>query len=101
MNLRPDEVLADIERRVCTDGASLDEIDSRIADELGVPADYYFAYLLVWGAVESYREARDLTHAGCPDTHSACLEPALEQAQSLARTIGWYASTIYEDMARA
>ena len=100
MNLRHDEVLADIERRVRTDGASLDEIDHRIADELGVPADYYFAYLLVWGAIESYREARELTHPGCLDTHGACLEPPLEQAQSLASTIGWHASSIYEDTAR-
>lgn len=54
------DVLADIERRVRTDDPSPDEVDRRIADELGVPLDYYFAYLLVWGAIEAYREARDL-----------------------------------------
>ena len=95
MHLRHEEILADLERRVSSGGASIDEIDSRIAEELGVPGDYYFAYLLVWGAIEAYGESHDLTQPGFlaggipPDS-------ALGQAQSLAAGIGWLASTIYQ-----
>ena len=98
MNLCHEDVLADIERRVRTNGASLDEVDCRIADELGVPGDYYFAYLLVWGAIEAYREARDLTEPGWLGGDAAS-GSALAQAQSAAGTIGWLASTIYEQTA--
>jgi hypothetical protein len=99
MHLRHEEVLADIERRVRAVGASLEDIDCCNADELGVPADYSFTYLLVWGAIEAYREARDFTHPGWLGIGQEAGEPRLEQAQQLANSIDWHASTICQDTA--
>jgi hypothetical protein len=86
------DVLACIEENVATSGASMDQVDERIAAELGVPVDYYFAYLLVWGAIERYR-----TTVLCQQTLplSDVADP-LQWAQALAEEIGWTASTIYQ-----
>ncbi len=101
MTVTHEQLLADIERQVASDGAGPDEIDARIAAELGVPADYYFAYLLVWAAVERHRELLLCQHTDAIESDQ--LEEAggtpLQRAQSLADTIGWAASTIYGETA--
>lgn len=89
------DVLACIEENVTTGGAGMDEIDARIAAELGVPTDYYFAYLLVWAAIERYR-ATVLCQQSLPLSDGP---PPLEWAQALADEIGWNASAIYQQTA--
>ena len=91
------DVVACIEDKVATSGSSMDQIDARIAAELGVPTDYYFAYLLVWGAIERYR-ATVLCQQTLPPADTG--DP-LEWAQALAEEIGWTASTIYQQTAGA
>ena len=89
------DVLACIEENVTTNGAGMDEIDARIAAELAVPVDYYFAYLLVWSAIERYRAT-----VMCQQSLPLCDGPApLEWAQALADEIGWTASAIYHQTA--
>ena len=75
-----------------------DEADAAIANVLGVPADYYFAYLLVWGAIEAHSQSHDLPQPDWLDAATAH-ESALDHAQSLAAAIGWLASTIYQSTA--
>ena len=90
-----DDVLACVEEKVATSGAGMDEIDARIAAELDVPVDYYFAYLLVWGAIERYRAT-----VLCQQPLPLCEAPdPLEWAQALADDIGWTASGIYQQTA--
>lgn len=60
MTTEHEHVLAAIEQRALAMGLPVDEMDAHIADELRVPRDHYIAYLLVWGAIESYR----LVHYG-------------------------------------
>jgi hypothetical protein len=93
MNLTDHEVLAHIEQHVANDLEGPDEIDARIAAELGVPVDYYFAYLLVWGAIECYRE-RILPQQGLAMPADS---GPLQCAQNLAEEIGWTATTIYQE----
>lgn len=94
MNRSHEHVLAHIEQKVQSVGVPPDEVDAAIATVLGVPADYYFAYLLVWGAIEAHIQSHDLTQ---PDWLDATAhESALDHAQSLAGAIGWLASTIYQ-----
>ena len=89
------DVLACIEENVSTGGAGMDEIDGRIAAELGVPTDYYISYLLVSNAIERYR-ATVLCQQSLPMDGG----PApLEWAQALADEIGWTASAIYQQTA--
>lgn len=49
------DVLAGIEDVVRADADDLSQVDQLIAEELGVPGDYYFAYQLVFSAIEAYR----------------------------------------------
>lgn len=65
MNPVHDHLLTTLERRLLDDGVPPDEVDATIADEVRVPRDHYIAYLLVWGALESYR------HTHHPDTSTA------------------------------
>lgn len=95
MSRSHESVLADIEQRVLAEGVTIDEVDAAIAGVLGVPADYYFAYLLVWGAIEAHSQSHDLTQQGWLDGATAH-ESALDHAQWLAAAIGWLASTIYQ-----
>lgn len=98
MNPSHDQVLTVIEQRVAAGADRPDEIDARIAEQLGVPAEYYFAYLLVSGAIERYRE-RELGRAGLDGP--AAPADAVARAQGLADEIGWQAATIYQDTAGA
>ena len=93
MNRSHEHVLADIEQRVLADGVPIDEVDPAIADILGVPADYYFAYLLVWGAIEAHRHS-----AGARDETDrlTATEPVLDLAASLTDEIGRLAASIHE-----
>ena len=89
------DVLACIEETVATNDAAMDEIDRRIASELGVPVDYYFAYLVVWNAIEHYRST-----VLCQQPLPLCDRPdPLAWGQALADEIGWAASTIYQQTA--
>lgn len=86
------DVLACIEETAVPNDAGMDEVDARIAAELGVPLDYYFAYLVVWNAIEHYR-ATVLSQQPLP----LCEQPdPLAWAQALADEIGWTASGIYQ-----
>ena len=95
MNRSHEHVLAAIEQSVQSIGVPPDEVDAAIADVLGVPVDYYFAYLLVWGAIEAHSQSYDLTQPDWLDAATAH-ESVLDHAQSLAGAIGWLASTIYQ-----
>src|SRR5690606_40615010 len=53
-----DQTLAAIEQRLLACDTPLDDIDARIAVVLGVPLDYYFAYRLLAGAIDSHRMMR-------------------------------------------
>lgn len=48
-----ERILADLEQQAVDEGVPTVDIDRYIADRLQVPLDYYFAYLLVWGAIEA------------------------------------------------
>lgn len=89
------DVLACIQETVVTNEAAMDEIDARIAAELGVPVDYYFAYLVVWNALEHYR-ATMLCQQPLPLREQP--DP-LGWARALADEIGWTASGIYQQTA--
>ena len=93
MNLTDQEALAHIERHVTNSVDPPEEIDARIAAELGVPVDYYFAYLLVWEAVEHYRETM------LPPPVVPAEAGPLQWAQALADEIGWTAGRIYQKAA--
>ena len=93
MNRSHEHVLADIEQKVQADGVPLDEVDAAIADVLGVPADYYFAYLLVWGAIEAYTHLVPTKGDGRQVT---AVEPALDLAASLTDEIGRLAASIHD-----
>lgn len=95
MNLNHEAVLADIERRVRTPGATMDEVDAAIAAELDLPADTYYAYLLVWAAIEAYRQQRALTDPSWPGGHGAPTE-GVQRCQAAAATIGWHAANSYQ-----
>lgn len=95
MNRSHEHVLAHIEQKVQSVGVPPDEVDAAIANVLGVPTDYYFAYLLVWGAIEAHIQLHDLTQRDWLDAATAH-ESALDHAQSLAGAIGSLASTIYQ-----
>jgi len=92
MNPSHEQVLADIERLVGTEVA-LDETDTRIAEVLGVPPDYYFAYLLVWGAIEAHRNSADITDES---PRLTATEPALDLAASLTDEIGRLAAALHD-----
>ena len=91
MNRTHEHVLADIEHEVLGNGVAPEDADAAIAEVLGVPADYYFAYLLVWGAIEAHRLAAgdriDLTTD----------EAAVGLAASLTDEIGRLAATLHDD----
>lgn len=50
-----EQILADLEQVAIVEGVPATDVDRYIADQLQVPLDYYFAYLLVWGAIEGHR----------------------------------------------
>lgn len=93
MTATREEILAEIERRVATSKAAPHEVDERVADELGVPADDYFAYVVVAGAIERYGQ---WLHR---QQHLPIDEPALrhdpvEQAETLLADIASAATAI-------
>ena len=93
MNRSHEHVLADIEQQVQESGVAPDDVDAAIADVLGVPADYYFAYLLVWGAIEAHRQAATVANER---HYLTTAEPALDLAASLTDEIGRLASSLHE-----
>jgi len=52
-----DEILSTIERRGLADGVPVEQLDTHVADVLGVPPDHYAAWRLVGGAIASYAGA--------------------------------------------
>ncbi|WP_052665093.1 hypothetical protein [Nitriliruptor alkaliphilus] len=52
-----EQILAHLEQVAVGEGVPAADVDRYIADRLQVPLDYYFAYLLVWGAIEAHRAA--------------------------------------------
>ncbi|WP_052664846.1 hypothetical protein [Nitriliruptor alkaliphilus] len=55
-----EQILAHLEQAAVGEGVPAADVDRYIADRLQVPLDYYFAYLLVWGAIEAHRAASGL-----------------------------------------
>lgn len=93
MTASHEQILADLEDQLRSDGVGLADIDARIAQALEVPPDYYFAYLLVWGALEARRAAHD------PDVAAtaAPAQPRLPAATAgLADRIAWLGCRIYQ-----
>jgi hypothetical protein len=54
-----EQILAHLEQQAIGAGVPTADIDRYIADQLKIPLDYYFAYLLAWGAIEAHRAAND------------------------------------------
>ncbi len=53
--MTPAQTLARLEQQAYDHGIPLPEVDTYIASQLQVPTDYYFAYLLVRGAIEAHQ----------------------------------------------
>ncbi len=53
--MTPGQTLARLEQQTYDHGIPLPEVDTYIANQLQVPTDYYFAYLLVCGAIEAHQ----------------------------------------------
>ncbi|WP_052665359.1 hypothetical protein [Nitriliruptor alkaliphilus] len=49
-----DEILSSIEHRGLTDGVPVEQLDTHVADVLGVPPDHYAVWRLVDAALTSY-----------------------------------------------
>lgn len=79
-----DQTLAAIEQRLLACDTPLDDIDARIAEVLGVPLDYYFAYRLVAGAIDSHRTTRPDQPPTSPEEAQAALHRAEAIADSMA-----------------
>lgn len=93
-----DEILGQIEQQVSADGACLEAVDERIAAELGVSVECYVGYLVVWSALERYRERVGENAAASGDN---CRDAHLHHAHELVDFIGMTASTVYQDTAGA
>ena len=86
-----DTTLATIEARPLEVDTPLEDIDARVAEVLGVPVDYYFAYRLVAGAIDSRRhEPADV--APCSREQAVA---ALTEAQVLADRLATVATAVY------
>jgi hypothetical protein len=57
-----EQILAHLEQVAIGEGVPAADVDRYIAEELQVPLDYYFAYLLVWDAIEAHRAAGSHAH---------------------------------------
>ena len=94
MNRPHEHVLADIEQHVHAAGVPLEDVDSVVAATLGVPVEYYFTYLLVWGAIEAQRH---MVHVSDQRPEISVTEPGLDLAASLVDEIGRLAASIHDD----
>lgn len=88
-----DEILTEIERKVATPEARPDEVDQRVAAELGVPARDYFAYVVVAGAIQRYAD-HQRRQQSLPIDELALAGGPLEQAWVLVEAIASTAATI-------
>lgn len=70
MNRSHEQVLVDVEQTVQSTGVTPDEVDAAIAEVLGVPADYYYAYRRV-------------------EVHASGLVRTRPRACSASRRSGW------------
>jgi hypothetical protein len=84
--------LAALEQQIHSDGVALCDVDTRIAEVLDVPPGYYFAYLLVVGAIEARGAAHAPDGAG-PIPHALTLRTA---AGALFDRIAWQVCRIYQ-----
>ena len=92
------EILDRIEHEVSADGACVEAVDERIAAELGVSVECYVGYLLVWGAIERYRQR--FFGDSCPPVLET-VDVSLVHAHGLADIIGGTAARIYQETAGA
>lgn len=93
MTATREEILAEIGRRVTTSEAAPHEVDERVAGELGVPADDYFAYVVVAGAIERYGQWLHCQQR-LPLDEPALPDDPLEEAETLLADIASAASAI-------
>ena len=90
-----DDVLARIQQAADTPGATMEEVDRRVAEELGVALEHYYAYLLVAEMIDAHAVIRMPGQLGLPMVDGRRSTP-LSRAQTLADAIGWRAATIYQ-----
>ncbi len=90
-----DHTLTCLQRAAATPGTTLDEVDRRVAAELGVDVGQYFAYLAVAEALDRHAEVRTPEQSGVPWRDVEDSSP-LGRAQDLTAAIGWRAATIYQ-----
>jgi hypothetical protein len=85
------EILDGIERRLAATAAGPCEVDERVAGELGVCVEDYFAYVVVAGAIERYADVwqRQLPIGDVPRA-----QESLGQVWELADAIASAAATI-------
>ncbi len=90
-----DQTLTHLQRTADTRGSSLDEVDRRVATELGVDVEQYFAFLAVSQALDQYTTVRvpeqAIVSVPCDDKSNP-----LGRAQDAIAAIGWRAATIYQ-----
>jgi hypothetical protein len=95
MTVDRDETLTRLHRAAAIPGTTLDEVDRRVAAELGVDVGQYFAYLAVAEALDRHAEVRTPAQSGI---HWRAAEEStpLGRVQQLTAAIGWRAATIYQ-----
>ena len=90
-----DDTLTRLHRAAAIPGTTLDEVDRRVAAELGVDVGQYFAYLAVAEALDHHAEVRTPAQSGI---HWRAAEESSPLGRALDATaaIGWRAATIYQ-----
>ena len=92
MNRSHEQILAGIEQRVHELGVPLEDVDTAIAAVLGVPTDYYMAYLLVWAAIEAHGHER---RSANPGQAAEAVDSQLQVAIALIDDIARLSTTVY------
>ena len=92
MNRSHEQILAGIEQRVTELGVPLEEVDAGIAAMLGVPTDYYMAYLLVWAAIEAHSHERPSVSSR---QAAEAVDSQLQVAIALIDDIARLSTTVY------
>ncbi len=95
MTVDRDRTLTRLHQAAATPGMTLDEIDRRVAAELDVDLEQYFAYLAVAEALDRHTAVSNSSRA-CLSAGSQGASSPLGLAQDLVAAIGWRAATIYQ-----
>jgi hypothetical protein len=90
-----DQTLTRLNGAAATPGTTLDEVDRRVAAELGVDVGQYFAYLAVAEALDRHAEVRTPEQSDVAWQADDASSP-IGRAHDLTAAIGWRAATIYQ-----